>query len=189
MLKSSLLFLALLPSVLHAECVLTDRTSTASRAQIQERSATRADIVPAPGLAGYRRCQVSFRGRVGGAWYTGHGYYDWPGDRPSAEACSIAQQRADDSVRLQAGPSRVQTEKVMVCSDRENMNSLRNISVGVQADIHQFRPHPDFPREFWYNGTRCRWFTEPSFKNQDIYNYQGVICQLNRTNWVVVDKF
>jgi hypothetical protein len=87
------------------------------------------------------------------------------------------------------GTSNVQTEKVMVCSDRENMNTLRNISVGTQADIHQFRPHPNFPREFWHNGTRCRWFTEPSFNGQDIHNYQGVICQLNLARWVVVDKF
>jgi hypothetical protein len=189
MLKQSLLLMALLPAILHAECVLTDRVSTASAAQIQERAAIRRDIVPAPGLAGYQRCQISFRGRVGAAWYTGHGYHDWPGDRPSAEACNIAQQRADDSVRLQVGPSNVQTEKVMVCSDRENMNTLRNISVGTQADIHQFRPHPNFPREFWHNGTRCRWFTEPSFNGQDIHNYQGVICQLNLARWVVVDKF
>jgi len=184
-----LAILALLPMTVQAACVLTDRTSTASDVQIQERSGMRRHVVPTPGLAGYRRCEVSFQARIGDRWYMASGYHDWPGDRPPAEACGIAQTRADSHAREQAGPSQVATHRTMVCTDRDDFNPARNVAVGVHAQLHQFRPHPNFPNEFWHNGTRCRWFTEPSFTGQDIHNYQGVICQIRKTEWVVVDKF
>jgi hypothetical protein len=30
---------------------------------------------------------------------------------------------------------------------------------------------------------------DSAFRNQDVYTYQGVICQVQRDQWVVVDKF
>ncbi len=184
--KLSILFL--IPAA-QAVCVYTERTATASEAQIQERSGIVRQILPTPGLAGYRRCEVTYQARIGEQWYLASGYHDWPGDKPSAQACAIAQTRADNFARDQAGTSQVATQRSMVCSDREDLNPQRDVALGVHAQLHQFRPHPNFPNEFWHNGTRCRWFTEPSFTGRDIHNYQGVICQVRKTDWVVVDKF
>lgn len=184
-----LLLITLLPATVMAECVLTDRTSVGSTAQILERSGITQDIVPAPMLPGYHRCQVMFKARIGAEWYLASGYHDWPGDRPAAEACSIARNRADDSARAQAGTSLVQSDKTMVCTDRTDLKTFQNVLVGTQGQLHQFRPHPDQTRDFYHNGTRCRWFTEPSFTGRDISNLQGVICQLSKTQWIVVDKF
>ena len=69
------------------------------------------------------------------------------------------------------------------------MAAIRNTNPGSEGRQHQFRPHPDFSRRFWHNGAQCRWFLDPGLRNGDIYRYQGIICQLEGDNWVVLDKF
>lgn len=182
------LIAALFPiSVLAAECVLQDRTVTASSARIEERSGIQTNVVPAPN--GGRRCIVNFKARVGATWYWANGQYDWAGDRPRDEACAVAVARAEDSVKSQVAPSHVRTEKILICSDRPDLETLRSTNPGSVGDLHQFRPHPDFPRNFWHNGAQCQWFLDSSFRGQDIYTYQGIICQIQNNKWVVVDKF
>ncbi len=182
------LIAALLPiSAMAAECVLQDRTVTASTVRIEERSGIQQDVVPAPN--GGRRCIVNFKARVGASWYWANGQYDWPGDRPATEACAVAVSRAEDMVRTQVAPSHVRSEKVLICSDKSDQQTLRSTNPGTVGELHQFRPHPDFPRRFWHNGTQCRWFLDSAFRGQDIYTYQGVICQIHDNKWVVVDKF
>jgi hypothetical protein len=179
--------LLLLPLTVAAECVLQDRTVARSDLKIAERSPISRTVIPAPGHN--QRCIVNFRARVGTQWYMATGEYDWPGDRPANEACAVAAARADESVLKQAAPSHVQSEKVLVCNDRPNQQLITNAPTGTVAQLHQFRTHPDFPRNFWHNGAQCRWFLESSFRHNDIYTYQGVICQLQDQNWVVVDRF
>ena len=177
----------LLPLSVAAECVLQDRTVSRTDSKIAERSTIARTVIPAPG--NNQRCIVNFRARVGTQWYMASGEYDWPGDRPANEACAVAVARADESVLRQAVPSHIQSEKVLVCSDRPNQQLVTNSVPGTVAQLHQFRTHPDYPRNFWHNGTQCRWFLESAYRNADIYTYQGVICQLKDSNWVVVDKF
>jgi hypothetical protein len=77
----------------------------------------------------------------------------------------------------------------MVCTDRPDIQTKRQTQVGTQGQLHQFRPHPDYTREFWHNGTQCRWFLDTEWRQNDVQTRQGVICKLDNTNWVVVDKF
>jgi hypothetical protein len=177
----------LLPLAVAAECVLQDRTVSRTDAKIAERSRINQTVVPAAGHM--QRCIVDFRARVGTQWYMASGEYDWPGDRPAAEACAVAVARADESALRQAVPSHIQTEKVLVCNDRPNQQLIANSTPGTVGQLHQFRSHPDRPRNFWHNGTQCRWFLESAFRNNNIHTFQGIICQLQDSNWVVVDKF
>jgi hypothetical protein len=62
-----LLLAVLIPVLAQAECVMTDRVTTAATVRIEERSDVRKDIVPAPNI-GYRRCQVSYKARIGAQW-------------------------------------------------------------------------------------------------------------------------
>lgn len=187
MLKRILLVLAI-PVLAHAECVMTDRVTTAATVQIQERSGLKQDIVPSPQL-GYRRCVVSFRARINHEWHTAFGFYDWPGNTPDEYGCAVARARADASVRTQVFPTGVRSESTMVCTDRTGLETKRQVQVGTQGALHQFRPHPEYTREFWYNGARCRWFMDTEWRQNDVHSRQGVICRLDATNWVVVDKF
>jgi hypothetical protein len=177
----------LIPALATAECVLQDRTVTSHSIVIQERSGMRQTVVPAP--EGGKRCIVNFRARVGATWYSATGQYDWAGDRPAGEACAVAAARADDSVHAQTVSQHVRSEKVMVCNDREDMNTLRVTRPGTVAQLHQFRPHPDYPNRFWHNGAQCRMFLDSAWTGRDIHTYQGVICQLQDNQWVVVDKY
>jgi hypothetical protein len=167
-------------------CVMQERTVTQNDVKILERSTIRRDVVPAPNG---RKCIVDFRARVGSEWHTAFGEHTWPGDRPSEEACSIAVKRAEDSVRERAGRTSSMSERILVCKDRPELETLRQSQIGTVGDVGQFRIHPNYPNRFYHNGAQCRWFVEPTFNGRDIQNFQGVACEVRDNKWVVVDKF
>jgi len=170
-----------------SECVLQERTVSQHRADIQERTAVRRDVVPMP--AGGRKCIVDFRVRIGSQWHTAFGEYAWDGNRSSAEACGVAAQRAEDAVLERVGGGTAVTERVVVCKDRPELQELKASVVGTVGNAGQFRQHPEHAARFWHNGAQCRWFVEPVFVGHTIRNFQGIICELGRDQWVVVDKF
>jgi hypothetical protein len=178
----------LLPAMVWADnCVLQDRTVTQGSVVIQERSKIEVEVFALTN--GLKRCQVTFRARVGAEWHTAFGEVDWEGDRPRDDACGVAYKRAEDNVRERAGKNRVISDKVMICRDQPDLQTLRQANPGTIAALHQFRPHPDYPNRFWHNGAQCKWFLESNYVGKDIRTFQGVICQLQDSKWVVVDKF
>ena len=183
-----LLWLMLAPvTVLASECVLQDRTVSRSTVVIAERSRITPEVVPS--VNNGRKCMVTFRVRIGSVWHSAHGEYEWAGDRPREEACTVAVKRAEDEVRERVGKLQTINEKTMICSDRPDLDALRNTNPGTVAELHQFRPHPDFPREFWHNGAPCRYFLDSAYVRQDVRTFQGVICKIHDSKWVVVDKW
>ena len=183
-----LLWLILAPvSVMASECVLQDRTVSRSTVVIAERSRITPEVVPS--VNNGRKCMVTFRVRIGSDWHSAHGEYEWAGDRPREEACTVAVKRAEDEVRERVGKLQTINEKTMICSDRPDLDALRNTNPGTVAELHQFRPHPDFPREFWHNGAPCRYFLDSAYVRQDVRTFQGVICKIHDSKWVVVDKW
>ena len=183
-----LLALVLIPAtVLAGECVLQDRTVSRNAVTIAERSKITPEVVPS--VNNGKKCMVSFRVRIGNNWHSAHGEYEWPGDRPREEACAVAVSRAEDSVRERVGQTQTVSEMTMVCSDRPDLDALRSTNPGTVAELHQFRPHPDFPKEFWHNGAPCRYFLDTAYVSRDIRTFQGVICRLQDSKWVVVDKW
>jgi len=180
--------LALIPAtVLASECVLQDRTVSRSAVTIVERSRITPEVVPSTN--GGKRCMVTFRARIGADWHTAHGEYEWAGDRPREEACAVAVNRAEDEVRARVGRTQTVSEKTMVCSDRPDLDALRSTNPGTVAELHQFRPHPDYPKEFWHNGAPCRYFLDSAYVQKDVRTFQGVICRVHDSRWVVVDKW
>jgi hypothetical protein len=101
----------------------------------------------------------------------------------------VAVKRAEDSVRDQVAASRVISEKILVCRDDPTLNTLRQANPGTVGDLAQFRPHPGYPNEFWHNGSPCRYFLDSTYVRNDIRTFEGVICKVHDSKWVVVDKF
>ena len=101
----------------------------------------------------------------------------------------MAVSRAEDEVRARVGRTQTVNEKTMICSDRPDLDALRSTNPGTIAELHQFRPHPDFPREFWHNGAPCRYFLDSAYIQSDVRTFQGVICKVHDSRWVVVDKW
>ena len=183
-----LLALALIPAtVLASECVLQDRTVSRSAVTIVERSKISPEVVPS--VNNGKKCMVTFRVRIGSDWHSAFGEYEWAGDRPREEACAVAVTRAESEVRERVGKLQTVNEKTMICSDRPDLDALRSTNPGTIAELHQFRPHPDFPREFWHNGAPCRYFLDSAYVQSDVRTFQGVICKVHNSKWVVVDKW
>lgn len=168
-------------------CVLQERMVTQHQVTIQERSAVRRNVVPQPG--GARKCMVDFRVRIGAAWHAAFGEHVWDGHQGSNEACAVAVARAEDAVKQRVGSGSSVTERALICSDRPELRTLRDSIVGTTGPADQFRPHPNYPGRFWHNGAQCRWFVEPAFTQHGVQNFQGIVCELGRNQWVVVDKF
>ena len=184
-----LLLSALISSSVFAadQCVLQDRTVSRGTVSIAERVDIRTNVVPSHN--GGRKCMVNFRARIGADWHSAFGEYDWDGARPREEACAVALKRAEDSVRERVGRSQVISEKTLICNDNPDLRTLRQTNPGTMGDLSQFRPHPEFNREFWHNGAPCRFFLDSTYVNSDIRTFQGVICRVHDAKWVVVDKF
>ena len=183
-----LLALALIPAtVLASDCVLQDRTVSRSTVTIAERSRIKPEVVPS--INNGRKCMVTFRVRIGADWHSAFGEHEWAGDRPREEACAVAVTRAESEVRERVGRLQTVSEKTMICTDRPDLDALRSTNPGTIAELHQFRPHPDHPREFWHNGAPCRYFLDSAYVRQDVRTFQGVICKVHDSRWVVVDKW
>ena len=183
-----LLALALIPAtVLASDCVLQDRTVSRSTVTIAERSRIKPEVVPS--INNGRKCMVTFRVRIGTDWHSAFGEHEWAGDRPREEACAVAVTRAESEVRERVGRLQTVSEKTMICTDRPDLDALRSTNPGTVAELHQFRPHPDFPREFWHNGAPCRYFLDSAYVQSDVRTFQGVICKVHDSRWVVVDKW
>ena len=183
-----LLISMLIPgSVLAQQCALQDKTVSQGSVAIAERSEIRPEVVPA--IGGGRKCMVSFRARVGATWHTAFGEYEWDGARPRDEACAVAVKRAEDSVRERVAATQIVSEKVLICRDNPDLNTLQQINPGTVGELSQFRPHPEYINEFWYNGAPCRFILDTAYTGRDIRTFQGVICKIHNSKWVVIDKF
>lgn len=186
--KTIMAMLILTGSVAWADsCVLQERSVTQHRVVIQERSSVSRNIVPMPD--GGKKCMVSLKVRVANHWHTAHGEHVWDGHRGSAEACAVAVSRAEDSVKQRIGQGAAISERVLICDDRPELQQLRNSVVGSIGSNHQFRPHPNHDGRFWHNGAQCRWFVEPALTDRGVHQFQGIVCELGKDQWVVVDKF
>ena len=174
-------------TALAEQCVLQDKISSRTTVEILERSQIQSTVVPT--VDGQKKCMVDVRARISATWHTAFGEYVWPGDRPRNEACAVALKRAEDEVKNRVGKSQIVSEKVLVCKDQSNLTTLRQSNPGTIGELAQFRPHPQYPNRFWHNGAQCRWFLDSAFVVTDIRTFQGIICQVQDSKWVVVDKF
>ena len=185
--KKLILLLAFPTLALAEQCVLQDRTVSRGTVVIEERNNIRTEVVPS--FSGGKKCMVSMTVRAQNAWHTAFGEYEWDGARPREEACAVAVKRAEDSVKERVGRSQVISEKMLVCRDQPDLVELKNINPGTTGQLNQFRPHPDRPNEFWYNGAPCRYILDSAWNGKTIRTWEGIICKIHDRQWVVVDKF
>lgn len=185
--KIFFLYLLSLPVYAADNCILQDKTVVRNSVTIVERSPIRKDVVPM--FNNQKKCVVDFKVRINLDWHTAYGEHVWSGARPDNEACAVAVLRAEDEVRQRVGQSQTISEKILLCKDQPKLETFPKAGIGTVGDIGQFRPHPEYPNRFYHNGTQCRWFVDTNFVNKDIRTFQGIVCQIEKDRWVVVDKF
>lgn len=59
--------------------------------------------------------------------------------------------------------------------------------IGYTNDLFLFEEHP-IKTLFVYNNSQCRWFLDKKFKDDKVTLYEGIICELTKNRWTVVDK-
>ena len=178
---------AMLPvAAVASECALRATVVAQSAAVIAERGEVVANVVN--GVGG-KKCVVSFRARVDAAWHVASGEQSWDGRSPPESACSQAVSNAEKSLVESLSPVRLNSEQIMICNDRESLQTQPLSEIGVRANLDQFRVHPKYPRVFWHNGTECRWTLDTVFEKSRVETYQGIICKVSGNQWVLVDRF
>lgn len=168
-------------------CVIQQRSVAVSQVQIAERGDIRRTVTPM--ARGETKCSVDFRVRINNTWHSAYGEYVWSGELPVQQACARAVGVAEQDVKGRVASREVSSESLLVCTDDERHQTLREVKVGTIAAIHRYRPHPDYPAEFWHNGTRCRWIVDTIWTGFGVMTQNGVVCRLRDDQWVVVDKF
>lgn len=136
----------------------------------------------------HHKCIVTFRAQINGEWVTGEGERTAPRSVTEEELCRSALDSGRLQVLNRAAAQDLTVETSMVCDERPEIQ-VRNVRIGNTVRESEVRPHPNFPLPFRYLGAQCRWFIEPVYRNQDLGQYQGIICLSHGTEWRVVDKW
>lgn len=169
-----------------AQCDLQeDSVVTNSVKILQKEVASRNVLQTAQG----RSCSVDARFRIGSEWYVQAGDAIWQSNETIQQTCARAMDNAERSLTERMGRADVQSRRLLVCRDDGNYRRLDNYEVGTVRRLYQYRPHPSYPNTFTHNGTVCRFFLDTKMQEKDIYTFQGVICEIGKDQWAVVDKF
>lgn len=176
----------LLANSVAAQCYV--RQSMTTQQQLRIARITDVQHLAVPVSATQHKCIVTFRALIDGEWITGEGEHTAARTVAEVDVCRSAM----DSGRLQivnrASAKNLTVETNMVCDERPEIQ-VRNVRIGDVIRESEVRTHPNFPKSFRYLAAQCRWFIEPVYRNQDMGQYQGIICQSHNTGWRVVDKW
>ncbi len=169
-----------------AQCYVRQAMTTKQKSQIAR--ITDVQTLAVPVSTTHHKCIVTFRAQIDDQWFTGEGEKTAPRTLPEKELCQAALDSGRIQILSRATARDLTVETSMVCDERPEIR-VRNVRIGDTVRDSEVRPHPNFPRPFRYLGTQCRWFMEPVLKNQDLGQYQGIICQSHGSEWRVVDKW
>lgn len=172
-------------TVASAECYMRSATSLTAKVDVQRLVDQRYMVVPT--IAG-KRCSATFRIQINNQWFDGYGDYEWADETNDAAACKIAVELGKKDIITQNFERQVAGKQEMVCSDEPPIVE-KPVQVGEVIRESQVMPHPGKPKPFKYRGTNCKWYIETDAKGTDMYQWQGVICEVRPGAWKVLDKF
>jgi hypothetical protein len=173
-------------TVASAECYM--RSSTTAQAKVDIQRVVDIRNMVSPTVSG-KRCSATFRVQISGQWFDGFGAHEWNDDTDDATACKVAVELGKQEIISANFKRQIVSNQEMVCSDEPAIVE-RAVQVGDLIRESQVMPHPDKPKPFSYiNGTQCKWYIETDVKGNDMYQWEGVICQVRPGTWKVLDKF
>jgi hypothetical protein len=187
MLRTATVILGMcLPVTVQAECYV--RLAMTSQQKITVSRITDVDTLVVPISATQNKCIVTYRALINNAWHTLEGESTGSKNLSEKELCAGAMNQGRASVLSRADNQNMSVETNMVCSDVPKPQ-VKKVKIGDTIKESEVRAHPNFPKFFRHRGAQCRWFIEPELRNQDLYQYQGIICLSHGSEWRVVDKW
>ena len=175
-----------LAPVVQAECFIRSTATSNTTAVIQRV----ADIRPVVtnGAENTRICNVTFRVQIANEWHDAVGSHSTSTDMSDKQLCGVAVELGKTQIAKTVYGSKIHSEQLMFCSDEPKIVE-RPVKEGDVINESMVKPHPNKPLPFRYNGTQCKWFIETDIKGTDVYQWQGVICELRPNTWKVISKF
>jgi len=170
-----------------ADCYV--RSAVTSRSSLAISHITDVESWVVPVSAAEKKCMVTFRAQVNGQWITAESEKTGPRSWSESQLCAGAVDQERIRILSRASGSRMTVENNMVCDERPAIQ-VRTVALGERIRESEVLPHPNFPKPFVYRTAQCKWFIEPEVQpGRDLLQRQGIICQLNPTQWQVVDKW
>jgi len=187
MFRTTTLIVALgLANTVQAQCYVRSAMTNQTAINITSIADVQPMVVPISPTQ--NKCIVTFRAQVNGAWITAEGESVGPRSLSESDLCRGAMDQGRTQILSRADGGRMTVEQNMVCTDQPEIQ-VRRVQIGDQVRESEVRPHPNFPKQFNYRGTQCRWFIEPEVRNGDLLQRQGIVCRSHGPDWKVVDKW
>ena len=164
-----------------AECYIRSNTLSSTRDSIERRTDVQNTVVPLP--SGQVRCTATFRAQIQGRWYTAEGQAIHTNQ---AQACAQALNSGTVKILTEVSGTSLTTQEEMVCTD-QSLPKTRTVKIGEIVRESEVEPDLQWPRPIRLSdGYTYRRFVEPGERGQLI---RGILRQLNKTDWQVVDKW
>lgn len=183
----TLLFL-LLPIAASAECYMRSASVRDVQSKITRVSDVKRYVTPVSD--NQFKCTVAFRAEINHVWHTGEGSSIGASTDSLDQICTQALDSGRSFLLNRVTDGKITTETEMICTDRPDPK-IQTVRVGDIVQISELSPHPEKPNFFEYKGTKCRWFVESDFDSnkRDLFQWQGIVCQVRKGDWQVIDKF
>lgn len=186
--RQLILILILFPMVASAECYMR----SASVRDIQTKITRIVDIkrYVTPLENDQYKCTVTFRAEINHVWHNGEGKSIGAAADSIDQICSQAMDSGRSYLLSKISNGKITSESEMICTDRPDP-AVKTVRIGDVVQISELAPHPEKPNFFDYKGTKCRWFVESDFDptRRDLFQWQGIVCQVRKGDWQIIDKF
>lgn len=188
--KKQLLVIGLLaPVMVSAECSIESKIASKTIEPINIEDTRNFETVLVPTEQGTKSCFVSFEVKYADTWYPVYGEQEWDGRSLASTACAVAKQHALKGFVHAHGEQVVTANDEMTCADGEKAKNYKLKKVGAVMDIAKLRGDPEHARPFIYNGTPCWWVRDVEWSEDKLNSFNGIACQVDGQDFVLVDKF
>lgn len=168
----------------NAECIM--RTSSITKVVGKIDAITDTKALYGPSVTEDYTCSISARVQYKGEWFTIFGEYTGP-DVGRQDMCDNAVELGVRRFLASKEAKLLHSDQQMICSDEAPIK-VKHVSRGDMIKLSEVKQHPG-KAPFMYKGLDCRWFVENSAKNNDVYQWTGVVCKTGPDSWTVIDKF
>lgn len=183
-----LILLLLISGPAAAECYIRSATIKDSKSIVTRIADINRYVAPVD--ADHFKCTVTFRAEINHKWETAEGQSIGAKGDSIDSICSQALDTGRSYLLSRISNGKVLQEQEMICSDRPDPQ-VKSVRIGDIVQISELAPHPQKPDFFTYRGAQCRWFveTDVNLVARDLFQWQGIACNVRKGEWQVIDKF
>lgn len=174
-------------SAVAEECYIRSTTVSQANKNIERITDRDRTVVQLDGSRS--KCVISFRAYISDKWYLAQGESVTETWGNLDKACAQAEQNARVNILETVSGTKLTANQEMMCTDKPLPREKASAKIGEIVWESEVTPHPIYRDNFRYRGSLCRWFVESRPKAGTVDMSQGIICQMDKSAWKVVDKW